>query len=218
MRSCYHFESVSFFAIGIVELWPVGSLFYSHCYFHMQAVTMIASRIRPRHGFRLAASASARRNFTRSSILRKINKLCPSSTTAIQSLKSGSTVLVGGFGFSGVPSTLIDAVAARQEIKDLTVVSNNAGMPGVGLGQLLDTRQISKMIASFIGENKVFEKMYLSGDLSLELIPQGTMAEKCAAGAAGVPAFYTPAAYGTIGMLSISRIGMEEESTNSTCT
>lgn len=80
------------------------------------------------------------------------------------------------------------------------MVSNNAGMPGVGLGQLLETKQISKMVASFIGENKVFEKLYLSGELALELTPQGTMAEKCAAGAAGVPAFYTPAAYGTIGM------------------
>ncbi|KAM0331291.1 hypothetical protein ACHAQA_002961 [Verticillium albo-atrum] len=89
-------------------------------------------------------------------------------------------------------------MAARPDVLDLTVVSNNAGMPGVGLGQLLETRQISKMVASYIGENKMFEKMYLTGDLSLELLPQGTMVERCAAGAAGVPAFYTPAGYGTI--------------------
>lgn len=114
-------------------------------------------------------------------------------------MKGSSTVLCGGFGFSGVPNTLINAVRDRPDITDLTVVSNNAGMPGKGLGQLLETGRISKMIASFIGENKVFEKMYLSGDLALELTPQGSIAEKCAAGAAGVPAFYTPAAYGTIG-------------------
>ncbi|KAF4447933.1 putative succinyl-CoA:3-ketoacid-coenzyme A transferase, mitochondrial precursor [Fusarium austroafricanum] len=143
-------------------------------------------------------SASKQRWFTSSAGLRRINKICPSEGEAIHRLKSGSTVLVGGFGFSGVPETLIEAVAARQDLKDLTIVSNNAGMPGVGLGRLLETRQISKMIATFIGENKVFEKMYLTGELSLELIPQGTMAERCAAGAAGIPAFYTPAAYGTV--------------------
>ncbi|TXC01485.1 hypothetical protein FocTR4_00007995 [Fusarium oxysporum f. sp. cubense] len=140
----------------------------------------------------------AQRSFSTSTVLRRINKICASENDAIQKVKSGSTVLVGGFGFSGVPESLIEAVAARKDLKDLTVVSNNAGMPGVGLGRLLETRQISKMIASYIGENKVFEKMYLSGDLSLELIPQGTMAERCASGAAGIPAFYTPAAYGTV--------------------
>ncbi|VTT60147.1 unnamed protein product [Fusarium fujikuroi] len=138
------------------------------------------------------------RSFSTSTALRRINKICASENDAIKKVKSGSTVLVGGFGFSGVPESLIEAVAARKDLKNLTVVSNNAGMPGVGLGRLLETRQISKMIASYIGENKVFEKMYLSGDLSLELIPQGTMAERCASGAAGVPAFYTPAAYGTV--------------------
>ncbi|KAL2691437.1 hypothetical protein Neosp_001822 [[Neocosmospora] mangrovei] len=156
-----------------------------------------------KHVFRLT-TASPRivpcfyRSFSSSASLRRIDKISSSVTDAIGGLKSGSTVLVGGFGFSGVPNTLINAVAARQDINDLTVVSNNAGMPGVGLGQLLETRQISKMMASYIGENKTFEKMYLTGDLSLELIPQGTMVERCAAGAAGVPAFYTPAAVGTI--------------------
>ncbi|KAI9931781.1 hypothetical protein AWENTII_001571 [Aspergillus wentii] len=139
-----------------------------------------------------------RRNFSVTTSRRAIDKVCDSAKEAVKDMKGSSTVLVGGFGFSGVPNTLIDAVRDRPDIKDLTVVSNNAGMPGAGLGQLLETKQISKMIASFIGENKVFEKMYLSGDLALELTPQGSIAEKCAAGAAGVPAFYTPAAYGTI--------------------
>ncbi|ODM23933.1 Succinyl-CoA:3-ketoacid-coenzyme A transferase 1, mitochondrial [Aspergillus cristatus] len=139
-----------------------------------------------------------RRNFSVSTSKRAIDKVCPSANEAVQDMKGSSTLLVGGFGFSGVPNTLINAVRDRPEVKGLTVVSNNAGMPGAGLGQLLETGQISKMIASFIGENKVFEKMYLSGDLSLELTPQGSIAEKCASGAAGVPAFYTPAAYGTI--------------------
>ncbi|KAM0276429.1 hypothetical protein ACHAQH_006781 [Verticillium albo-atrum] len=127
-----------------------------------------------------------------------INKLCHSTAEAIGQVKSGSTVLVGGFGFSGVPNTLVNALRDRPDISDLTVVSNNAGMPGVGLGQLLGTGQIKKMIASYIGENKTFEKLYLTGKMDLELTPQGTMAEKIASGAAGVPAFYTPAGYGTI--------------------
>ncbi|KAJ0422494.1 CoA-transferase family III domain-containing protein [Aspergillus carlsbadensis] len=139
-----------------------------------------------------------RRQFSASCTRPAVDKRCNSASEAIKDVKGPATVLVGGFGFSGVPNTLINAVRDRPDIKDLTVVSNNAGMPGAGLGQLLESGQISKMIASFIGENKVFEKMYLSGDLSLELTPQGTIAEKCAAGAAGVPAFYTPAAYGTI--------------------
>ncbi|OJJ47731.1 hypothetical protein ASPZODRAFT_1762406 [Penicilliopsis zonata CBS 506.65] len=139
-----------------------------------------------------------RRNFSASTAHRAINKVCDSAQEAVKDMKGSSTLLVGGFGFSGVPNTLINAVRDRPDISDLTVVSNNAGMPGAGLGQLLESKQISKMIASFIGENKVFEKMYLTGELALELTPQGSIAEKCAAGAAGVPAFYTPAAYGTI--------------------
>ena len=131
-----------------------------------------------------------------------INKIFPSAQEAIKDLKSDSTLLVGGFGFSGVPNTLIDELRDRSDIQNLTVVSNNAGMPGVGLGQLLETKQIGTMVASYIGDNKVFEQMYLKGQLSLGLTPQGTIAEKCAAGAAGVPAFYTPAAYGTIGTSS----------------
>ncbi|RFU27839.1 hypothetical protein B7463_g8487, partial [Scytalidium lignicola] len=137
------------------------------------------------------------RQFSLSVPRNRINKIVPSATDAVAKVKSGDTLLVGGFGLSGVPSSLINALRDQPQLKNFTVVSNNAGMPGIGLGQLLETRQISKMIASFIGENKVFEKMYLSGELDLELVPQGTMAEKCASGAAGVPAFYTPAGYGT---------------------
>ncbi|CAG8960582.1 hypothetical protein HYFRA_00013405 [Hymenoscyphus fraxineus] len=145
-----------------------------------------------------SVSSISRRNFSSSTRRWQINKICASASEAIKDVKGSTTLLVGGFGFSGVPNSLINALRDRSDLKDFTVVSNNAGMPGVGLGQLLESKQISKMIASFIGENKLFEKMYLSGELALELTPQGTMAEKCAAGAAGVPAFYTPAAYGTI--------------------
>jgi 3-oxoacid CoA-transferase len=143
------------------------------------------------------------RFFSGSSQRAAINKIVSSAQEAIKDMKSDTTVLVGGFGFSGVPNTLINALRDRTDLKNFTVVSNNAGMPGVGLGQLLETKQIGTMIASYIGDNKVFEQMYLKGQLSLQLTPQGTIAEKCAAGAAGVPAFYTPAAYGTIGTLMI---------------
>ncbi|KAJ4343018.1 hypothetical protein N0V87_000736 [Didymella glomerata] len=138
------------------------------------------------------------RFFSTTSARPAINKIFPSAQEAIKDMKSDSTLLVGGFGFSGVPNTLINELRDRSDIQNLRVVSNNAGMPGVGLGQLLETKQIGTMVASYIGDNKVFEQMYLKGELSLELTPQGTIAEKCAAGAAGVPAFYTPAAYGTI--------------------
>ncbi|KAM0211452.1 hypothetical protein ACHAPA_008613 [Fusarium lateritium] len=138
------------------------------------------------------------RHFSHSQTLCRINKICQSATEALKDVRKGSTVLVGGFGFSGVPSTLINALRDRPQVTDLTVVSNNAGMPGVGLGQLLDTKQIKRMIASYIGENKVFEQMYLTGRLELELTPQGTMAEKIRSGAAGVPAFYTSAGIGTV--------------------
>lgn len=109
-----------------------------------------------------------------------------------------STLLAGGFGLCGVPDTLINTVHGHPHIKGLTAVSNNAGIQGSGLGLLLDSKQISKMIASYVGENKVLERMYLSGQLELELTPQGTLAERCRAGGAGIPAFYTPAAFGTV--------------------
>lgn len=113
-------------------------------------------------------------------------------------MKSNSTLLAGGFGLCGVPDTLINAVHATPSITGLTAVSNNAGVDGAGLGLLLGSGQIKKMIASYVGENKTFGRMYLSGQIELELTPQGTLAERCRAGGAGIPAFYTPAAFGTV--------------------
>lgn len=113
-------------------------------------------------------------------------------------MQPNSTLLAGGFGLCGVPDTLINIVHANPTITGLTAVSNNAGIPGSGLGLLLESRQIRKMIASYVGENQVFERLYLEGAIELELTPQGTLAERCAAGGKGIPAFYTPAAFGTI--------------------
>ena len=113
-------------------------------------------------------------------------------------MKSKTTILAGGFGLCGVPDTLINTVHANPRIKGLTAVSNNAGIVGSGLGLLLESKQISKMIASYVGENKLFEKQYLNGEIEMELTPQGTLAERCRAGGAGIPAFYTPAAFGTV--------------------
>lgn len=122
----------------------------------------------------------------------------PSAAEAIKDIKSNSTLLAGGFGLCGVPDTLINALEATPSITGLTAVSNNAGIDGAGLGKLLATGQVRKMIASYVGENKTFERMYLSGEIELELTPQGTLAERCRAGGAGIPAFFTPAAFGTI--------------------
>ena len=129
-----------------------------------------------------------------------INKVFPSADAAIDDIPSNSTILYGGFGLSGVPDTLIDALRNRPEKKGFIAVSNNAGVDGGGLGQLLQTKQVSKMIASYVGENKTFENMYLKGELDLELTPQGTLAERCRAGGAGIPAFYTPTAFATLSM------------------
>lgn len=112
-------------------------------------------------------------------------------------MRSDSTLVAGGFGLSGVPDTLIDELEKSPHITGLTVVSNNAGIDGGGLGKLLASGQIKKMIASYVGENKTFERLYLTGGIELELTPQGTLAERCRAGGAGIPAFYTPAAFGT---------------------
>ena len=128
----------------------------------------------------------------------EIDKILPSASTAIQNTRSNSTLLAGGFGLCGVPDTLISTVHQNSSIKGLTAVSNNAGIPGSGLGLLLQSGQIKKMIASYVGENKLFEKLYLEGAIELELTPQGTLAERCAAGGKGIPAFYTPAAFGTV--------------------
>lgn len=128
----------------------------------------------------------------------EINKVYPSAAAAIEDMESGSTLLCGGFGLCGVPDTLINEVEKTPRIKQLTAVSNNAGVVGSGLGLLLASKQISKMVASYVGENKLFEQMYLNGEVELELTPQGTLAERCRAGGAGIPAFYTPAAFGTV--------------------
>ncbi|KAI2081425.1 hypothetical protein LOZ37_001236 [Ophidiomyces ophidiicola] len=138
------------------------------------------------------------RAFSSSFARYEINKVVPSAAEAIKDMKSDSTLLAGGFGLCGVPDTLIDAVHNTPSIKGLTAVSNNAGVDGAGLGLLLASGQIKKMIASYVGENKTFERMYLSGQIDLELTPQGTLAERCRAGGAGIPALYTPAAFGTV--------------------
>lgn len=138
------------------------------------------------------------RQFSSSQRRREINKIVSSPAEAIKDMKPDSVLLCGGFGLCGVPDTLIDEVSKTSRLSGLTAVSNNAGIPGSGLGKLLDSKQIKKMIASYVGENKVLESMYLGGQLEMELTPQGTLAERCAAGGKGIPAFYTPAAVGTV--------------------
>lgn len=112
-------------------------------------------------------------------------------------LFDGMTIMSGGFGLCGIPEHLIAAIRDNG-VKGLTVISNNAGVDGFGLGQLLETKQIKKMISSYVGENKLFEQMFLSGELQLEFNPQGTLAERIRAGGAGIPAFFTKTGYGTI--------------------
>ena len=127
-----------------------------------------------------------------------MNKLYPSAADALRGLvKDNQLLAVGGFGLCGIPEALIAALR-DSGVKGLTVISNNAGVDGFGLGQLLETRQIRKMISSYVGENKEFERQYLSGELELEFNPQGTLAERLRAGGAGIPAFFTRTGYGTI--------------------
>ena len=127
-----------------------------------------------------------------------MNKLYPSAQAALDGLVAdGQTLAVGGFGLCGIPEALIAALR-DSGAKQLTVISNNAGVDGFGLGQLLTTRQISKMISSYVGENKEFERQFLAGELALEFTPQGTLAEKLRAGGAGIPAFFTKTGVGTV--------------------
>ena len=127
-----------------------------------------------------------------------MNKIYPSAAAALQGiLADGQMLAVGGFGLCGIPEALIDAVR-DSGVKNLTVISNNAGVDGFGLGKLLETRQVKKMISSYVGENKEFERQYLAGELELEFTPQGTLAEKLRAGGAGIPAFFTKTGVGTI--------------------
>jgi 3-oxoacid CoA-transferase subunit A len=127
-----------------------------------------------------------------------MNKVYPSAAAALDGVvKDGQLMAVGGFGLCGIPEALIEALQ-QSGVKNLTVISNNAGVDGFGLGKLLATRQIKKMISSYVGENKEFERQYLSGELELEFTPQGTLAEKLRAGGAGIPAFFTKTGVGTI--------------------
>jgi 3-oxoacid CoA-transferase subunit A len=127
-----------------------------------------------------------------------MNKVYPSAAAALQGIVAdGQLLAVGGFGLCGIPEALIDALC-DSGVKNLTVISNNAGVDGFGLGKLLDTRQIKRMISSYVGENKEFERQFLAGELELEFTPQGTLAEKLRAGGAGIPAFFTRTGVGTV--------------------
>jgi 3-oxoacid CoA-transferase subunit A len=126
-----------------------------------------------------------------------MDKRIASADAAIANLCDGMTILMGGFGLCGIPEKLIAAVRSKGT-KDLTVVSNNAGVDDFGIGLLLQNRQVKKMISTYVGENKLFEQLVLSGELQVELNPQGTLAERLRAGGAGIPAFYTPTGYGTM--------------------
>ena len=127
-----------------------------------------------------------------------MNKIYPSAAEALKGVvKDGQLLAVGGFGLCGIPEALIEALR-DSGAKNLTVISNNAGVDGFGLGQLLETRQIAKMISSYVGENKEFERQYLAGELELEFNPQGTLAERIRAGGAGIPAFFTATGVGTL--------------------
>ena len=125
-----------------------------------------------------------------------INKEVKSALQACQGIKSGMTLMLGGFGLCGIPENCISALV-EMKVNDLTCISNNAGVDDFGLGLLLKQRQIKKMISSYVGENDEFERQMLSGELEVDLIPQGSLAERCRAGGAGIPAFFTPAGYGT---------------------
>jgi 3-oxoacid CoA-transferase subunit A len=128
----------------------------------------------------------------------RVKKVYPDATAALAGLlKDGMLIMAGGFGLCGIPDTLIGAIR-ESGVKNLTVVSNNAGIDGVGLGILLDTRQIKKMISSYVGENKTFAAQFLANELEIEFNPQGTLAERIRAGGAGIPAFFTKTGYGTM--------------------
>lgn len=127
-----------------------------------------------------------------------VEKIRSTAETALDGLLfDGMTIMAGGFGLAGIPENLIRAIA-KAGTKGLTIISNNCGADGVGLWELLNNGQIRKMVSSYVGENKLFEQLYMSGDLELELNPQGTLAERIRAGGAGIPAFYTPTGYGTV--------------------
>jgi len=126
-----------------------------------------------------------------------INKVVPSAAEAIKDIRDGALLVVGGFGLCGIPENLINALVERK-VRDLTCVSNNAGVDDWGLGLLLQTKQIRKMVSSYVGENAEFERQYLAGELEVESAPQGTLAERMRAGGAGIPAFFTKTGVGTL--------------------
>ena len=126
-----------------------------------------------------------------------MNKVYPDALSSIKDIQDGAVLLLGGFGLCGIPENLISALQTTG-VKNLTCISNNAGVDDFGLGLLLQTKQIKKMIASYVGENKIFEQQCLSGELEVELVPQGTLAERIRAAGAGIPAFYTPTGVGTL--------------------
>jgi 3-oxoacid CoA-transferase subunit A len=126
-----------------------------------------------------------------------MDKVLPSADAAVALVPDGATIMMGGFGLCGIPENLIRALHARGT-KGLTIVSNNAGVDEFGVGMLLRTRQVRKMISTYVGENKEFERQYLSGEMEVELVPQGTFSERIRAGGAGIGGFFTPTAYGTI--------------------
>jgi 3-oxoacid CoA-transferase subunit A len=126
-----------------------------------------------------------------------VNKVLESAEEAVSRIPDGATIMMGGFGLCGIPENLIAALHARGT-QGLTVISNNAGIDDFGIGVLLRSRQVRKMIATYVGENKEFERQYLSGELEVELVPQGTFAERIRAGGAGIAGFFTPTGYGTL--------------------
>ena len=126
-----------------------------------------------------------------------INKVVATADDAVRDVRDGALLVVGGFGLCGIPENLIQALV-RRNVRNLTCVSNNAGVDDWGLGLLLQTKQIRKMVSSYVGENAEFERQYLAGELEVEFCPQGTLAERMRTGGSGIPAFFTPAGYGTI--------------------
>lgn len=125
-----------------------------------------------------------------------MNKVQPNIQKALEGIQNGMTLMIGGFGLCGIPENAIKELV-KMGVKELTCISNNAGVDDYGLGLLLQAKQIKKMISSYVGENDEFERQMLSGELEVDLIPQGSLAERCRAGGAGIPAFFTPAGYGT---------------------
>ena len=130
-------------------------------------------------------------------IIPRMRKVISGADEAVALIPDGATVMVGGFGLCGIPENLIGALRQRGT-RNLTIISNNAGVDGFGLGVLLESRQVSRIIATYVGENQEFERQYLSGELNVELVPQGTFAERIRAGGAGIGGFFTPTGFGTI--------------------